>query len=127
MRMRIARPTLRLEAMVHFYERGIGLRRIASFEDHAGYTGVVFGLPDERAQLELTARADSPAPAPTRDSHLVIYYDAREAHAEVVERLRRMRYARATPQNPWWQAIADAFVDPDGWEVILVRPAPPTA
>ena len=122
MRMRIARPTLRLEAMSDFYERGIGLRRIGSFEGHDGYTGVVFGMPDERAQLELTTRAEAAAPPPTPDSHLVIYFDQAKTQAEVVERLRRMRYARATPHNPWWRTRSDAFLDPDGWEVILVRP-----
>jgi hypothetical protein len=43
--VRFARPTDQLEDVLRFYEEGLGLRRIDSFEDHAGYGGVMLGLP----------------------------------------------------------------------------------
>lgn len=121
--MRVARPTERLEEMARFYGTGVGLARLSAFRDHDGYSGVVFGAPDERAQLEITSREGALAPPPTEDSHLVLYYDDADEQARAVARLRAMGFAGVTPRNPWWGPIADAFEDPDGWEVILVRPA----
>jgi hypothetical protein len=43
--VRIARPTDRLDEVVAFYRDGLGLTEIGSFESHAGYDGVMLGLP----------------------------------------------------------------------------------
>ena len=56
--VRFARPTDRLEDVLRFYEEGLGLRRIDSFEDHAGYSGVMLGLPGEEVHLELTTHEE---------------------------------------------------------------------
>lgn len=122
MRLRVARPTLRLPDILRFYEDALRLRRIAAFRDHDGYDGVIFGAPDERAQLEFTTRAGARAPPPTEDAHLVLYYDDLEEQRAAVARLAAAGFVSAEPHNPWWQRCADAFVDPDGWEVVLVRP-----
>jgi hypothetical protein len=47
--VRVARPTDRLDDVVRFYRDGLGLRIIGSFEGHAGYSGVMLGLPDRCA------------------------------------------------------------------------------
>ena len=57
-RIRFARPTDQLEDVLRFYEEGLGLRRIDSFDDHAGYGGVMLGLPGEDVHLELTTHAE---------------------------------------------------------------------
>jgi YycE-like N-terminal domain len=65
---RIARATARLDAVRVFYRDVLGLPELGAFEKHAGYSGVIFGLPDPTVQLEFTAHeAGSPCPAPTRD------------------------------------------------------------
>ncbi|WP_446225406.1 hypothetical protein ACTWPB_10055 [Nocardia sp. IBHARD005] len=43
--VRIARPTDRLDEVVRFYVDGLGLRELHRFENHAGYDGVMVGLP----------------------------------------------------------------------------------
>ena len=47
--VRIARPTDRLAEVVRFYRDALGLEQIASFEDHAGYDGVMLALPGRGA------------------------------------------------------------------------------
>jgi hypothetical protein len=61
--MRVARPTQDLERVRSFYEHVIGLPVLWSFVDHDGFDGVIFGVPDERAQLELV-RSPTATPRP---------------------------------------------------------------
>jgi hypothetical protein len=117
--VRFARPTDRLPELLRFYEEGLGLSRIDSFEDHTGYSGVMLGLPGEEVHLELTTHAEgSPGPAPTRDNLLVLYLRDRETIAAAAERLRALGHEPVEPENPYW-ADDLSFEDPDGWGVVL--------
>jgi hypothetical protein len=49
--IRIARPTARMEAVVRFYRDGLGLPILTTFSGHAGYSGVMLGLPAPRGAL----------------------------------------------------------------------------
>src|SRR4029450_5523011 len=71
MQICVARPTRDLERATCFY-RLLVLPVIASFEDHDGYSGVVFGVPDASRQLELVLH-EGEVPAPTREDQLVLY------------------------------------------------------
>jgi catechol 2,3-dioxygenase-like lactoylglutathione lyase family enzyme len=117
--VRFARPTDRLPELLRFYEEGLGLRRVDSFEDHAGYSGVLLGLPDDEVHLELTTHAEgSPGPAPTRDNLLVLYLRDRAVIAAAEARLRALGHEPVEPENPYW-ARDLTFEDPDGWRVVL--------
>jgi catechol 2,3-dioxygenase-like lactoylglutathione lyase family enzyme len=117
--VRFARPTDRLPVVLRFYEEGLGLERIDSFEDHAGYSGVMLGLPGEEVHLELTTHAaGSPGPAPTRDNLLVLYLRSRAAIAAIQERMGALGHEPVEPENPYWDDDL-TFEDPDGWRVVL--------
>ena len=72
MQVRVARPTRDLEAARSFYGALLGIPVLASFEDHDGYSGVVFGLPDSSRQLEVVYR-EGVTPSPTAEDQLVFY------------------------------------------------------
>jgi catechol 2,3-dioxygenase-like lactoylglutathione lyase family enzyme len=117
--VRFARPTDKLDDLLRFYEDGLGLERIDSFEDHAGYSGVMLGLPGEEVHLELTSHAaGSPGPAPTRDNLLVLYLKSRAAIAAIDVRMRALGHDPVEPENPYWNDDL-TFEDPDGWRVVL--------
>jgi hypothetical protein len=62
--VRIARPTDRLDEVVGFYRDGLGLPELARFDGHAGYSGVILGLPGADHHLEFTRHErGSPGPA----------------------------------------------------------------
>jgi catechol 2,3-dioxygenase-like lactoylglutathione lyase family enzyme len=126
-RVRVARPTDRLEEVVAFYRDGVGLRVIGSFAGHAGYSGVMLGLPGTGYHLEFTRHEDgSDCPAPSRDNLLVFYLRDRAAMERVVERLGAMGYAPAAPENPYWSDIGAVTIeDPDGWRVVFAHLAEP--
>ena len=122
--VRIARPTDRLDEVVAFYRDGLGLRVLGSFAGHAGYDGVMLGLPGARYHLEFTRHAaGSPCPAPTKDNLLVLYVEDRAAVLRGVERLRALGCEPVEPENPYWAARGATFADPDGWRVVLMNTA----
>lgn len=118
MQVRVARPTRELERTAAFY-RLLELPVIASFEDHDGYSGVVFGLPDASRQLELVAHAGD-QPAPTAEDQLVLYLGSAERVAAAADRLRAAAFEPSVAANPYWERNgAISFVDPDGYRLIL--------
>lgn len=77
--VRVARPTGRLEEVVAFYRDGLGLTVVGEFRGHAGYDGVMLGLPGLDYHLEFTRHEDGgPCPAPSRDNPLVFYFEDRD-------------------------------------------------
>jgi catechol 2,3-dioxygenase-like lactoylglutathione lyase family enzyme len=120
--IRFARPTDRMEAVVRFYEEGLGLERIGGFDDHAGYSGVILGLPGRDVQLEfLTHKNGSPGEAPSAENLLVLYLGDAATRDLASERLRALGGQEVAAENPWWDGLgAVTFADPDGWRVVLV-------
>lgn len=118
--IRIARPTDHLDNVVGFYRDGLGLPVIGSFEKHAGYSGVMLGMPDDRLHLEFTHKdGGSPCPAPTRDNLIVFYMPDAESFARSVSRLKQNGYLPVESDNPYWNDHGETFEDPDGWRVVL--------
>ena len=121
LRIRVARPTDRLEEVVRFYGKdGLGLRELGRFEGHSGYDGVMFGLPGSDYHLEFTSHADgSPCPAPSVDNLLVLYVETEQSAEIVSARLADLGYADVEPENPYWDGRSITIADPDGWRVVL--------
>ncbi|HKY03778.1 MAG TPA: VOC family protein [Blastocatellia bacterium] len=120
--VRVARPTSRLKEVVRFYGEAIGLKIVGSFEGHAGYSGVMLGLPGYGYHLEFTEHEQgSPCPAPTRDNLLVFYIPDEDAFEKLVARLASFGHHPVEPENPYWLEQAVTIEDPDGWRVVLVN------
>jgi catechol 2,3-dioxygenase-like lactoylglutathione lyase family enzyme len=117
MRVRIARHTDRLEELVGFYRDRVGLPETGRFVDHAGYDGVFLDVPGTGTELELTTGGKQAAPPPHPESLLVLYFDS-QAELEAVA--NRIAQSEVVPANPYWQAHARAFADPDGFQLLLV-------
>lgn len=118
MQIRIARPTRDLERVAALY-RLLDLPVIASFEDHDGYSGVVFGLPDSSRQLELVHQDGEP-PSPTSEDQLVLYLGSAESVRRLSDRICAAGFEPRTASNPYWERNgAVCFVDPDGYWLIL--------
>lgn len=120
--VRIARPTDKLDEVVRFYSEGLGLKQVGSFEGHAGYSGVMLGLPGRDYHLEFTRHeGGSPCPAPTRDNLLVLYIPDRHAIDQAIARLADLGHSPVEPENPYWKDKGVTFEDPDGWRVVLMN------
>jgi catechol 2,3-dioxygenase-like lactoylglutathione lyase family enzyme len=116
MELRVARHTDRLEEVVAFYRDRVGLPELGRFTGHDGYDGVFLDLPGTGSHLEFTAGGDLPAPEPHQESLLVLYL---ETQRELDAIAARLSLSETTPANPYWQRTARAFVDPDGFPLLL--------
>jgi catechol 2,3-dioxygenase-like lactoylglutathione lyase family enzyme len=123
--VRVARPTARLTEVVHFYRDGLGLKEIGSFAGHAGYSGVMLGLPGHSYHLEFTEQEEqkTPCPAPSKDNLLVFYIPDGEAIKRLAARLKNMGHEPVPPENPYWTEKGLTFEDPEGWRVVLMNTA----
>jgi catechol 2,3-dioxygenase-like lactoylglutathione lyase family enzyme len=121
--MRVARPTADLDRIRSFYEHVVGLPLLWSFVDHDGFDGAIFGLPDERAQLEIVRSPHADVPAPTHEDALVLYQSDTSAADDLVARLRRAGAVEVSDDptlNPYWPRHgARTFSDPDGYRLIV--------
>lgn len=118
--IRIARPTDKLKELIQFYQQGLGLNIIGSFEGHDGYDGVMLGMPDASIHLEFTQHVNgSPCPAPTRDNLLVFYFETNEAYKTAVDQMKQAGAKEVEPENGYWIDKSTSFEDPDGWGVVL--------
>lgn len=124
--VRVARPTGRLSELKKFYCEGIGLEVINSFAGHAGYSGLMLGLPGNAYHLEFTeheAARGAHYPPPGADNLLVLYIPERAAIERIAARLAALGYAAVAPENPYWNERGLTFADPDGWRVVLMNTA----
>jgi len=118
-RVRVARHTDNLEAVLAFYRDRVGLPEIGRFTDHDGYDGVFLDLPGTRTHLEFTTGGDHCAVAPHPENLLVLYLDDEDSVAEVAERIGE---EPVKPANPYWARHAITFADPDGCHLVLAGP-----
>jgi catechol 2,3-dioxygenase-like lactoylglutathione lyase family enzyme len=123
-KLRVARSTDRLEEVVAFYAKGLGLRKLAAFEDHAGFDGVMLGSPQADYHLEFTRqRGASSAARPHPESLLVFYLPEAGAWRAAVDRLRALGVMPVASHNPYWDLHGLTFEDPDGFRVVLQNAA----
>lgn len=98
---------------------------IGHFEGHAGYSGVMIGLPTEPFHLEFThASGGSPCPAPTKDNLLLLYLESEQVYISAVKRMEVHGHRPVEQENPYWKDKSQTFEDPDGWGVVLFRGKP---
>ena len=122
--LRVARPTDRLVEVVRFYQDGLGLERLDSFEDHEGFDGVMLGLPGAPYHLEFTRQHGHRAGrAPSADNLLVFYLPDAQEWRSAVDRLLAAGYASVPSFNPYWDRSGRTFEDPDGYRVVLQNAA----
>lgn len=119
---RFARQTDQLNAIIRFYGDGLCLPMIGSFENHAGYDGAMFGLPNTAYHLEFVSHMNgSPGTSPNKENLLVFYIPDTEAVRLKAAHLREMGYAQVSSENPYWdERGAITIEDPDGWRIVLM-------
>jgi quinol monooxygenase YgiN/catechol 2,3-dioxygenase-like lactoylglutathione lyase family enzyme len=123
-KLRVARPTDRMQEVLRFYRDGLGLQEIGRFEDHAGFDGVMIGSPDSMYHLEFThCKAHIAGGAPSKDHLLIFYLPKPEDWRAAVERMCNHGYHPVPSFNPYWDQQGKTFEDPDSYRVVLQNAA----
>jgi catechol 2,3-dioxygenase-like lactoylglutathione lyase family enzyme len=120
MAIRIARPVSDLDRARDMYCRGLGFQVLGSFQDHAGFDGVMLGAAGCDTHFEFTrCRLHPVAPAPTPEDLTVFYLPDEAAWRATCERLVAAGFAPVVSFNPYWDTRGRTFEDPDGYRIVL--------
>ena len=123
-KLRVARPTDQLPALLRFYRDGLGLVELASFVAHNGFDGVMLGHPQAPYHLEFTHQLGHlVGRAPTADHLLVFYLPDLLTWQAAVDRLQAHGYSPVPAYNPYWDQRGLTFEDPDGYRVVVQQTA----
>jgi catechol 2,3-dioxygenase-like lactoylglutathione lyase family enzyme len=119
-KLRVARPTDDLAAVVRFYRDGLGLPELYAFHGHNGFDGVMLGHPQGPYHFEFTHQpGHHVGRAPTPDNLLVFYLPDLAEWQAAVGRLQNYGYTSVPAYNPYWDDRGLTFEDPDGYRVVL--------
>ncbi|MFC0225720.1 VOC family protein [Serratia aquatilis] len=118
--LRIARPTDHLSEIAEMYCKGLGFEKLASFENHQGFDGVMLGHRQHAYHLEFTHhRGVMVGRAPTQDNLLVFYLPEIERWREMCLQMIGSGFLRVESYNPYWDFNGQTFEDLDGYRVVL--------
>lgn len=126
--LRVARPVADLARSRRMYAEGLGLAVQGGFEAHAGFDGVMLGLPGAGWHLEFTVCHHHPvAPAPTAEDLLVFYHPDAADWQAACERLLAAGFVEVPAFNPYWNQGGRSFADADGYRTVIYHGSWPSA
>ena len=118
--MRVARPTDHLEVLSRMYVDGLDLKVIDTFQDHAGFDGVILGYPGASYHIEFTTSHKKPAGGAPSDEHLlVLYVDEPAEWQDRCNRVLSAGFVEVAAGNPYWDEHGRTFVDVDGYRLVI--------
>ena len=122
-KLRIARPTNDIAALLPFYRDGLGFTELTSFHDQ-DYDGIMLGQAGSPWHLEFTSQTGHVVPnAPTEDNLLVFYLPDKATWDAAVEKMRNAGHTPVKAANPYWESNGLTFEDADGYRVVLQNAA----
>jgi len=106
------------------YREGLGFEVLGNFTDHAGFDGVMLGIPGGGYHLEFTHQRDHLAGrAPTKDNLLVFYLPDRRDWTARCEQMLSAGFESVRSYNSYWEKHGRTFEDPDGFRVVIQNAA----
>ena len=118
MKLRVARHTAQLQALIHFYTTIIGLEVIGGFNDHDGYNGVFIAGKNAGWHLEFTESADKPGHNSDEDD-LLVFYVSTDEYSAIITRANLDNIEQVEPKNPYWKENGVTLLDPDGFRIVI--------
>jgi len=119
-RMRVARPVTDIARSKAMYCTGLGLKVIASFQDHEGFDGIMLGADGLEYHFEFTHCKTHPVQPRSTPEDLLVFYvpDASEWNA-TCDRMLQAGFAPVRSFNPYWDSKGRTFQDFDGYRVVV--------
>ena len=118
--LRVARPSDDIQALLRFYEDGLGMDVLDRFESHEGFDGVMLGKEGAPYHFEFTrAHGHAAGRAPTEDNLIVFYIPDRMAWERALQKMNDAGFNPVASFNPYWDRDGRTFEDPDGYRVVL--------
>ncbi|WP_199848882.1 VOC family protein [Sphingomonas sp. STIS6.2] len=119
-KLRVARSTDDVSALIPFYRDGLGLDVLYQFDSHNGFDGVMIGRYDAPYHFEFTrAEGHSVGRAPSQDNLLVFYLPDPDDWQSAIARMKDAGFEPVASFNSYWDESGRTFEDPDGYRVVL--------
>ena len=119
-KLRVARPSDDIDALIPFYRDGLGFQILSRFEDHDGFDGVMLGREGAPYHFEFTMkRGHRAGRAPTQDNLLVFYLPDPVEWRSLIARMEAAGFDPVPAFNPYWDRSGLTFEDPDGYRVVI--------
>ena len=119
MKLRVARHTNNLKAIVTFYTSVLGFEVTGTFEDHNNYDGVFLKLGSQDWHLEFTTTKISATHHFDEDDLLVLYPETLAEYIAIEKRINALDIQLEQAKNPYWQENGIMIKDPDGFRIII--------
>jgi len=118
--LRIARPVTDLAKSQVMYCHGLGLTVLGSFENHAGFDGVMLGREGSGYHFEFTCCTTHPVkPAPTHEDLVVFYVESITEWQSVCADMLAAGFKQVNSFNPYWEVSGRTYEDHDGYRVVI--------
>ncbi|GAA0451333.1 MFS transporter [Alkalibacillus silvisoli] len=118
--IRVTRQTDKFKDSIDFYEKGIGLIRLAEFTQQD--KRVIFGPTNASYHLEITAHVEGDSYQPASGDNMLVFYIREQSEIEeITNRLHSMGYQEKSPENDCRNKEGVRIKDPDGRGVILMN------
>ena len=118
MKLRVARHTTNLDAIVRFYRDILGLEVLGSFAEHENYNGVFLGIKGAGWHLEFTTSDEAPVHQADEDD-LLVFYVSPEEYEVLKTKFANNNIAELPAKNPYWSRNGTTYADPDGFGVVI--------
>jgi len=104
------------------YCRGLRLRVVGRFENHAGFDGVMLGLERSNYHFEFTyCRSHPVVPTPTPEDLVVFYIPVADQWQAACASMLAAGFKQVTSFNSYWDAFGRTYEDEDGYRIVLQR------
>lgn len=119
-KLRVARPTDDVTALIPFYRDGLGLDVLYKFYGHNGFDGVMIGKRDAPYHFEFTrAEGHTVGRSPSQDNLLVFYLPDPNDWQSAITRMTTAGFQPVVSFNSYWDENGSTFEDPDGYRVVI--------
>ena len=120
--LRVARPTDQLEVLSRMYVDGLDFKVLDTFEDHAGFDGVILGYPGAIYHIEFTTHRERAAEGVPSDEHLLVFYVGDTSEwSDRCDRVLGAGFVEVPAGNPYWDEHGRTFADADGYRVVICK------
>ncbi len=119
-KLRVARATNDLHRVSEMYRLGLGLQVLASFQNHAGFDGVILGVPGCEYHFEFTYEHGAEAPrSPSAEDLIVFYLSSPDELAQTRNQMQQAGFKPVASHNPYWDQYGFTFEDPEAYRVVI--------
>ncbi|WP_416347536.1 VOC family protein [Acerihabitans sp. TG2] len=102
------------------YCHGLGLKRIACFSHHDGFSGVMLGAEELCCHIEFTQCHTHPVlPSPSAEDLLVFYIADQQQWALSCHNMVEAGFIEVEAFNQYWQVNGLTYEDHDGYRIVL--------